>query len=108
MTDSPKPSRRTGQSGDKIDLQPSKLNDNERHIVRTLFEDANPLSIVALANSAFPQQPPNQASSWVRNSLRRLVRGDWVEKLGRGTYTLSTLGRDRWTVESSTTQNAEA
>lgn len=101
-----KPARRTGQSGDKIELAASQLNDNERAVVGALYEDMNPLSIVALATVAFPSQPPSRASSWARNSLRRLVRGDWIEKMGRGTYALTEKGRAGYLSEQPTTAQA--
>lgn len=34
-----------------------------------------------------------QAQSFVRNSIRRLVRDGWVEKCARGTYRLSRIGK---------------
>lgn len=36
-----------------------------------------------------------QAQSYVRNSLRRLIRDNWVRKCGRGTYILTAQGK-KW------------
>jgi len=86
----------SGQSGPSLDLTKDKLNDKEQRVVKVLFEDANPVAINALATNCFSSQPAKTANSWVRNSLRRLARGKWTEKVGKGTYRLTDLGRQRW------------
>jgi hypothetical protein len=42
-----------------------------------------------------------QAQSYVRNSIRRLVRDGWVSQTGRGTYTL-TKDAKKWLAEGKT------
>lgn len=83
----------SGQSGKPIDLGRDKLNGKELSVVSVLASDANAIPINALAASCFPQETASKANSWVRNSLRRLVRGKWVEKVSRGTYRLHPEGK---------------
>jgi hypothetical protein len=93
----------SGQSGPPLELVKSKLNGKEEKVVAFLLEDANPVPINALATQCFgdwPEvletpKPASTANSWVRNSLRRLARAKWVEKVGRGTYRLTEQGRTR-------------
>ncbi len=86
----------SGQSGPSLDLAKDKLNDKEQKIVATLLGDANPMPINALATTCFSDQTQSKANSWVRNSLRRLVRGKWVEKVGKGTYRVTDQGKARF------------
>jgi hypothetical protein len=86
----------SGQSGPAVDLLRDRLNDKEIRVVTVLSGDLNPVPINALATNCFADQPVTQANSWVRNSLRRLVRGKWVDKVGKGTYRLSDVGRGRF------------
>jgi outer membrane biosynthesis protein TonB len=83
----------SGQSGPPVDLAKDKLNSKESRVVAVLAGDANPVPINALATNCFADQASSKANSWVRNSLRRLVRGKWVDKVGKGTYRLSNTGR---------------
>jgi hypothetical protein len=83
----------SGQSGPPLELTKDKLNDKEEKVVSVLQADANPMPINALATNCFSNQSAKTANSWVRNSLRRLVRGKWVEKIGKGTYRLTDSGR---------------
>jgi hypothetical protein len=85
----------TGQSGPAIELAKEDLNSKELRIVTVLSEDANPLPITALAAACFKEESAAKANSWIRNSLRRPVRGKWIEKMGRGTYRLTQTGKDR-------------
>ena len=91
----------SGQSGPPLELSYSKLNEKEARLVSVLGAEVNPLPLNALAATCWPDKASstkdaerNQANSWVRNSLRRLVRGKWVEKVGKGTYRLSDTGRN--------------
>lgn len=86
----------SGQSGPSVDLVRARLNDKEVRVVTVLAGDLNPVPINALATNCFADQAVGTANSWVRNSLRRLVRGRWVEKVGKGTYRLSDVGRGRF------------
>jgi len=85
----------SGQSGPPLDLVKAKLNDKEEKVVAVLLEDANPVPINALATNCFSDKSAGQANSWVRNSLRRLVRAKWAEKVGKGTYRLTSTGKAR-------------
>lgn len=91
----------TGQSGSPIDLVKAKLNDKETKVVSILDGDANPVALNVLAAAAFAGQATAQANSWTRNSLRRLVRGKWVQKVGKGTYRMTDLGHSRFNEKAS-------
>jgi hypothetical protein len=55
--------------------------------VKGALERGGKLTIREMARSAFPGvRPVEKADSWVRNSLRVLVRDHGVRKVGRGTY----------------------
>lgn len=82
----------SGQSGPSVVLKKEKLNEKEIKIVEVLASDINPMPINGIAAVAFPLRDPKQSNSWVRNSLRRLVRGQWVNKAAKGTYLLSETG----------------
>lgn len=82
----------SGQSGPRLSLEKKSLNGKEEKLVASLAADANPVPINALAAQCFPEEG-SKGNSWVRNSLRRLVRGNWVEKVGAGTYRLTDEGR---------------
>lgn len=84
----------SGQSGPPLTLVKEKLNSKETKVVASLQDDANPVAINGLAAACFSNQSAKTANSWVRNSLRRLVRGKWVEKVGKGTYRLTEAGRN--------------
>lgn len=87
----------SGQSAPPIESLPfDALNKKEKKVVgcfvaRTAREV---LTIEDLADVAFPSQPAKRANSWVRNSLRRLIRARWLEKVTPGEYRLS-KGRRR-------------
>lgn len=93
--------KKRGQSGEVLALTLEKLNKNELAVLRTLnaegVGDRPPMKIaeVMLANS---WHIPDKAkgNSRVRNSLRKLVRGQWVEhakSIGDGTVRITELGR---------------
>lgn len=91
----------SGQSGPPLQLTAEGLNDKEILVLKGLNADINPLAINALASSCFAEQPSSKANSWVRNSLRRLVRGSWVTKVGKGTYRLTDTGREFFAPQSA-------
>jgi hypothetical protein len=91
----------TGQSGSPLDLVKAKLNDKETKVIEVLDGDANPVALTVLAAAAFSGLPTVQANSWTRNSLRRLVRGKWVQKVGKGTYRMTDLGHSRFHEKAS-------
>jgi len=95
----PKKKRRwpaqTGQSGPPLNLTGAKLNPKEKRVLAVLESDANALPLVTLALACFPEEDAKKANSWVRNSLRRLVRGEWVARVGEGTYQITETGRRR-------------
>jgi hypothetical protein len=88
---------KSGQSGPPLDLGYGDLNDNERKVV-AVFKgkgERKPKTIADLAKECFPSKKFAKANSWVRNSLRRLVRADWLEKMERGSYRITDKGRRR-------------
>lgn len=78
----------TGQSGPKLKLRSSDLNDKEKAVLTYLKENVMPATISEISAECFfgVAASEKQANSWVRNSLRRLVRADLVEKISRGVY----------------------
>jgi hypothetical protein len=92
----PRGEPKSGQSGKPTDLYKARLNAKELLVVGVLHGDANPFPINALATNCFSDQTASKANSWVRNCLRRLVRGKWVEKTGKGTYILTDHGKERF------------
>lgn len=94
--ETPKPKIPGGQGGRPIDLHRRDLNSKELMVVASLYGQSAPFPLNGLAASTFPAEDTNVANSWVRNSLRRLVRGGWVVKNAPGTYSMTVLGRDRW------------
>lgn len=87
----------SGQSGPPMELPAEKLNDKERKVLDCfpLKGDRRTMTIVEMAKEAFPSKKAAQANSWTRNSLRRLTRGGWLDKLERGQYRISEKGRKR-------------
>lgn len=101
----------TGQSGPKMALHWTELNKKEQRVVNVLKDELNPMPINSLASACFPKAASaSQSNSWVRNSLRRLVCAEWVQKVGRGTYRLSAATRARLGSETpeTTLQAAKA
>lgn len=98
----------SGQSGPPLKLTKEGLNEKEFRVLTVLAADLNPLPINALATTSFPEQTTIKANSWVRNSLRRLVRGSWVEKVGKGTYRPTESGRSVLNVRAPEAPAAEA
>jgi len=95
----------TGQSGPLVEVPYGKLNDKEQQVVKLLNGKGkgarNPLTIAELAGKCFSKKAKvsakndDQANSWTRNSLRRLVCAGWVEKVERGSYKITDRGRKR-------------
>jgi len=85
----------SGQSGPALELEASDLNKSETKLLCSFgdYKGGEEISIAELAKETFPTKSKAQANSWVRNSLRRLVRGSLVEKTDRGTYKLTKAGR---------------
>jgi len=88
---------KSGQSGGPLDLPLAKINAKEKKIVDMLNEAGRgaTASLAELAANCFSDTPGKQANSWVRNSLRRLVRGGWAEKADRGSYRITDEGIKR-------------
>lgn len=88
----------TGQSGEKIkDLGTveNPLNAKEGVVLLAFGTSGHRTvhTIEGIAATCWPTKKAVQANSWVRNSLRRLVRGGLVEKEDRGQYKQSEEGR---------------
>jgi len=99
-----------GQTGPELKLHFSELTDNEKKLVAALNQTGRPILTIkelvkacgwhrlraSNANEDFTGKV--RGNSRVRNTLRRLVRSNWVENAegrGRGTYRLSKKGSDR-------------
>lgn len=80
-------------SRSELILESNDLNAKERVVAAILASDMNPAPLNALALLCFPNEPSRRANSWVRNSLRKLVRSQWVERVARGTYRVTDAGR---------------
>jgi len=89
-----RPAPTTGQSGNPIDLPWVQLNKDERKVVEHLDGGGNGsrniLNIKEIGKKA------SLEPLCVRNAMRRLVRGDWVENVERGTYRVTQGGRARF------------
>lgn len=77
----------SGQSGPKIKLEESKLTEKEAKVLAVVRgTKGSHAELKNLGDLSFPGLEKTQANSWVRNSLRRLVRGSFVKKIGKGQY----------------------
>lgn len=92
----------TGQTGPEIDIEFKKLNSKEKKVLHVLDPGQDGprlvLKIAEIADKAFSHGTKEQRNSFVRNSMRRLVRGGWVEhakETGDGTYRVTERGRKR-------------
>ncbi len=89
----------SGQSGPGLELALEKLNDREKRVVDALNGKGSGsreiFTIDDLAESCWKSKSRAQANSWVRNSLRRLIRGGVVEKVERGQYRIADSGRKK-------------
>ena len=90
-----KPSKATksGQSAGSIRLECANLNSNEVKVIEAMRAAKQPMTLVEIAKAAFPRKTRAQGNSWVRNAMRRLVRGALVTKVDRGTYKVSPKGQ---------------
>lgn len=89
----------TGQSGPEVEVKFEKLNVKELKVLAALNGEGvgtrEQLTIEQLAKECFPSKSKAQSNSWVRNSLRRLFCGGWLEKMTRGLYKISESGRKK-------------
>jgi hypothetical protein len=84
----------SGQSGPSLNLKDKPLNPKEEKVLGALSNGAGQLTLTELG-ALFKGKKKSQANSWARNSLRRLVRGGLVKKVGRGTYEATAKGKKR-------------
>jgi hypothetical protein len=98
-SDRPKPS--TGQSGPERELPYEELNQDEKLVVVTLDDDGEGLRqampVADLASTILSKENEKEARAKlrIRNAMRRLVTGGWVENTDRGRYKISEKGRKR-------------
>lgn len=85
----------TGQSGELLDFAYADMNDDERAIVEALTEMGGASKIKIIAEEAGFGRKKDVAHLRVRNGVRRLVCGQWIENVERGTYRLTAQGRRR-------------
>ena len=71
---------------------PFALNDKEDRVMKVLVEQARPMGLGDLAHECFGGEDEERANSWVRNSLRRLLREGWVARATRGAYRATESG----------------
>jgi hypothetical protein len=89
----------SGQGGPSLDLPIEKVSAKERRVLESLDGSGTGTrviwTIVELAADCWKSKSKKQANSWVRNSLRRLVRAGIVEKVERGQFRISDAGRKK-------------
>lgn len=92
------------------------LSDGKPHDIRelkALFIKEARARVKDTYENAGLSEIDSQAQSFVRNSIRRLIRDKWVngpaqdEELGRGTYQLSKAGKSKIEKKASVTISAE-
>jgi len=81
----------SGQSGPSVKIE--AVNTKEGKVLGALNHGSGQQKISEIAKGAFKGKVKSQANSWVRNSLRRLVRGGLVKQVSRGTYALTAKGK---------------
>ena len=90
---------KTGQNAGPLELTVEDFNEKELAVLEALNGSGRgprlEMGLNALATQVFPEASDNKGTSWVRNSLRRLVRSGYVEKTGRGAYCVADTGRKR-------------
>jgi hypothetical protein len=66
------------------------LSPKEQQVFTYISTSQKPVKIAEVATAVFSSVPPDQANSWVRNSLRKL-RDDLgvVKKIDKGTYAIA-------------------
>ena len=90
------PAPTSGQSGPAIKIGYNELSANERKVLDCFDpNDKAHFTIAELSSKAFGGFKKSKANYFVRNQLRRLIRGNWLDKSAPGTYRLSTSGRNR-------------
>jgi len=82
-----------GQDAGELDLPRDCLNAKEVKVLEALASVRGSMTLAELAKAAFPRLAKARGNSWVRNSLRRLVRAAWVVKVEPGVYKVSPKGR---------------
>lgn len=88
-----KPKYEQGQSGPPLDLPFEKMNQDEQDIVRGLYHHEDKATNAQLQGCI--SRAKRRTNLVVRNALRRLVRGNWVDVKDRGVYALTTKGKNR-------------
>jgi len=89
------------QTSESMQVVFGKLNDHEQAIVDLLSAKGRPLlkiNEIGTQLGWFEALGKDKGSSRVRNSLRRLVRGNWLahgKDIGDGSYRLTKQGLDR-------------
>jgi hypothetical protein len=85
----PKPT--TGQHGPKVDLEWDDLSADQKAVIARL-KAKSPAHVADIAEKGFGKDDPKLR---VRNALRRLVRGGWVEHASKepGMYRLALKAR---------------
>ncbi len=68
-----------------------ELNEKESKLLSTMKASNGPVTIADAANECWGDKSKEQAQSWVRNCLRKLVTLKLVNQVGRGTYEVSRL-----------------
>lgn len=77
------------------------LSPKERRILRAFKWARNgKRTLTELAERCWSSLNPVKANSWTRNSIRRLVAGSYIEKVGKGTYRLTEIGSELAKYES--------
>lgn len=69
-----------GQSGKRIAIAPKELNHKEKRVWLFLSDKKKSCTLDEIAELFKRQAKREKAQSWVRNSLRRLVRGGFVTR----------------------------
>lgn len=82
-------------AGEKFELPLDRMNDDERAVVKAFTQLEGPQKIAVLGTTSFTEKDVLKGRSRVRNALRRLTKGEWVEQFGRGTYKLTASGKRR-------------
>ena len=86
----------SGQSRKARGFNLSKFNANEKAVLQSLLaSNGVEATIISLSSTFTTASSKDQARSWTRNALRRLVSEGYVSKPSRGKYVLS----DKATIE---------
>jgi DNA-binding PadR family transcriptional regulator len=92
-----RPEPTSGQHGKPIDIDYDRLNVHEQRTVRALEAAGNAMSIPEIAKACSKLVHKPVTTLQVRNAMRRLVRGSWVDSKSRGVYRLTSRGRAKFT-----------